>query len=425
MTGRWPHIIVHADMDAFYASVEQLDDPTLRGKPVLIGPRSQRGVVLTASYEARPFGVGSAMPMVQAMRLCPQALIVPPRFERYIQVSAQIMQVFDHFSPHVEPLSLDEAFIDMSGAEDLFGPPTVIGRKIKDAVKEATGLNVTVGLASTKHVAKIASALNKPDGLTVVEHEKACEWLAPLGVKRMWGVGPKMEARLHALGFKTIGDLARSDPRTLTLQLGQHGSHLHALANGLDPRQVESSRRERIVGSERTLESDVSSLEQIEIHLRRAADRVSARLRNKRLHARGIRVKLKTTSFQLHSRQARLDPATDLGEVLFRAARDLAAQMLTFGPFRLVGLAAFDLASVAADKQLDLFTEPPRQSKLETTLGQLNSKFGRDTLKRARDLRRNGTVMGPAPTLDFRTNLPPEVEPERDRSFEGEDPGWD
>jgi len=422
---RWPHIIAHADMDAFYASVEQLDNPELRGKPVLVGPRSQRGVVLTASYEARPFGCGSAMSIAEAMRRCPHAVIVPPRFERYTKVSARIMRVFDNFSPRVEPLSLDEAFIDMSGAEDLFGPPAAMGRRIKDAVREATGLNVTIGLASTKHVAKIASALHKPDGLTVVEHAETRAWLAPLAVKRIWGVGPKMEARLHALGLKTIGDLARSDPRTLALQLGQHGTHLHDLANGRDPQQVESSRREWSIGSERTLEQDVSTPEQIEVHLRRAADRVSARLRNKRLHARGVRVKLKTTSFQLHSRQARLDPATELGEVLFRASRNLAAQMIRFGPFRLVGLAAFDLAAVEADTQLDLFAEPPRQNRLETTLDKLNSRFGRDTLKRARDLERNGTVMGTAPTLDFRSSLPPDEEPASDRSLEGEDPGWD
>lgn len=411
-------------MDAFYASVEQLDDPALRGKPLLIGPRSQRGVVLTASYEARPFGVGSAMPMAEALRRCPQAVVVPPRFERYTEISARIMRVFDGFSPRVEPLSLDEAFIDMTGAEDLFGTPVEIGRKIKAAVKAATGLNVTVGLASSKHVAKIASALHKPDGLTVVEHHQTREWLAPLPVKRMWGVGPKMEARLLALGYQTIGDLARGDPRQLALQLGQHGSHLHALANGLDPRRVENARRERSIGSERTLEHDVSTAADIDMHLRRAADRVSARLRNKRLHARGVRVKLKTTGFQLHSRQARLDPATDLGEVLFRTAHQLAAELLALGPFRLVGLAAFDLASGPNDTQLDLFSEPPRQSRLENTLDALNRRFGRDTLRRARDLQRNGTVMGTAPTLDFRANLPVEDDPERDRSLEGEDPGW-
>jgi DNA polymerase-4 len=421
---RWPHIIAHADMDAFYASVEQLDNPELRGKPVLVGPRSQRGVVLTASYEARPFGCGSAMPMAEAIRRCPHAVIVPPRFERYTAVSARIMHVFDGFSPRVEPVSLDEAFIDMSGAEDLFGSPEQMGRKIKAAVKAATGLNVTVGIASTKHVAKIASALHKPDGLTVVNHAQTAAWLAPLAVKRMWGVGPKMEARLHALGFRTIGDLARADPRTLASSLGRHGSHLHQLALGLDPRHVENSRRERSIGSERTLETDVRSLDDISVHLRRAADRVSTRLRNKRLHTRGVRVKLKTTGFQLHSRQVRLDPPTDLGEVLFRAGVQLATDMLEHGPFRLVGLAAFDLAPADADTQLDLFTEPPRQSRLETTLDELNRRFGRIAIRRARDLGKAGTVMGTAPTLDFRAERPPDEEPPRDRSLEGEDPGW-
>ena len=185
MAETWPTIIAHADMDAFYAAVEQHDDPNLRGKPLLIGPKSQRGVVLTASYEARPFGVGSAMPMARARLLCPQAIIVPPRFERYSEVSAMIMRVFDNFSQKVEPLSLDEAFIDMTGSEGLFGTPTEMGRRIKAAIREATGLTVTVGIATTKHVAKVASAQHKPDGLTVVEPSQTRTWLGRLPVACM------------------------------------------------------------------------------------------------------------------------------------------------------------------------------------------------------------------------------------------------
>jgi len=179
-TAKWPRVIVHADMDAFYAAIEQLDDPALRGRPLLIGPPSARGVVLTASYEARPFGVGSAMPMARARKLCPQALVVPPRFERYQEVSATIMRLFGEFSPHVEPLSLDEAFLDMTGSERLFGSPEQIGLRLKRAVRDATGgLAVSVGISGTKYVAKVASGHGKPDGLTIVAPADAAAWLAP------------------------------------------------------------------------------------------------------------------------------------------------------------------------------------------------------------------------------------------------------
>lgn len=424
MHSTWPAIIAHADMDAFYAAVEQHDDPSLRGKPLLIGPRSHRGVVLTASYEARPFGVGSAMPMAEARRRCPQALIVPPRFERYTQVSAIIMKIFDTFSPKVEPLSLDEAFIDMTGSTDLFGLPAQIGRKIKDAVRDATGLTVTVGMASTKHVAKIASAYQKPDGLTVVEHDQTRAWLAPLPVARIWGVGPKMQERLNQLGLLTIGDITRLDPDHLTKRLGRQGERLYRLACGEDPRPVVSQRRERSIGSERTLEFDVRTMREIEVHLRQAADRVSARLRQRKYVAGGVRVKLKTTAFALLSRQIVLDPPSDLGEVLYINARKLAQQLLPEGPFRLVGLATYDLGKQEESRQTDLFTEPPRQSVLETTIDAVSHRFGRHAIRRARDLSKSGTVMGTAPTLDFRQtgNEDDALDAPRDWS-ESEDPG--
>src|SRR5262245_23250977 len=249
----WRRIIVHADLDAFYAAVEQLDDPSLRGKPVLVGPNSYRGVVLTASYEARPYGVGSAMPMAEARRRCPHALIVPPRFERYEEVSRQVMDVFGDFSPAVEPLSLDEAFLDMSGSQRIFGSPEVIGRKIKDAVLAATRLHVSVGVSGTKYVAKVASAHGKPNGLIVVPPQHAVDWLAPLPVDRLWGVGAKTAPRLHALGLVTIGDIAASDERALALRLGSAGSHFYQLAHGMDPRHVNRGRTARSIGSDRTL----------------------------------------------------------------------------------------------------------------------------------------------------------------------------
>ena len=229
MTQSWPRVVAHADMDAFYAAIEQLDDPMLRGRPILVGPPSNRGVVLTASYEARPYKVGSAMPMARARQLCPAALVVPPRFERYQQVSKIIMSVFGNFSPDVEALSLDEAFLDMTGTEKLFGTPSQIGNRLKDAIREATGgLTASVGLSGTKYVAKVASGYRKPDGLTVVPPAQARAWLAPLPVSSLWGAGPKTETRLRALGLQTIGDVATCNPEFLTRALGSAGAHFHA-----------------------------------------------------------------------------------------------------------------------------------------------------------------------------------------------------
>lgn len=220
MESTWPKIIIHADMDAFYAAVEQLDNPCLRGKPVLIGPKSFRSVVLTASYEARSFGVSSAMPMGEARRRCPGAIIVSPRLDRYQQISEQMMNVFADFSPYVEALSLDEAFLDMSGAEHIFGPPRQMGEKIKESIYAATHLNISVGISATKYVAKVASAHEKPNGLTLVPEAEAKQWLAPLPITRLWGVGKKTGPRMAALGFHTIGDLATADPGYLQYKMG-------------------------------------------------------------------------------------------------------------------------------------------------------------------------------------------------------------
>ena len=226
-----------------------------RGRPVLVGPPSSRGVVLTASYEARPYSVGSAMPMARARRLCPDAVIVPPRFDRYQEVSATIMEAFSNFSPDVEALSLDEAFLDMTGSEQLFGDPESMGRQLKSAIRDVTGgLTASVGLSASKYVAKVASAFQKPDGLTVVPPEDAKAWLAPLPVSRLWGAGPKTQLRLHDLGLYTIGDVARADVRFLSAKLGRAGPHFHTLAQADDPRPVVGQRSSKSVGSEHTLD---------------------------------------------------------------------------------------------------------------------------------------------------------------------------
>lgn len=396
---QWPRIVVHADMDAFYAAVEQRDDPSLRGKPVLVGPKSARGVVLTASYEARPYGVASAMPVGQALRRCPDAIVVGPRFDRYQEISSQVMDILADFSPRVEALSMDEAFVDMTGAERLFGSPREMGRKIKQAVWDATRLHISVGVASTKYVAKVASDHDKPDGLTVVPANRAKGWLAPLPVSRLWGAGKKTVPRLQALGLSTIGDVAKADATVLG-RLGSFGAHFHALANARDPRPVHRTRLAKSIGSDRTLVADVTSREDIEQHLRRAADRIGRRLRAKRYVARGVRVRLKTRRFQMLTRQRKLKKPVDLGIELLAAGKSLLDHFNDSGPFRLVGMAAFDLVEREGDRQLDLF-EDHAARELETTVDDLMHRFGRGVLMRARDLADWGTVANDGVNLDY------------------------
>ena len=400
----WPRIVVHADMDAFYSSVEQLDDPSLRGRPVLVGPNSGRGVVLTASYEARPYGVGSAMPMGAALRRCPEAIIVGPRFDRYQEISSQVMDVLADFSPRVEALSMDEAFVDMTGAERLFGTPREMGLKIKQAVREATSLDISVGIATTKYVAKVASAEDKPDGLTVVPADRAKAWLAPLPVSRLWGAGAKTVPRLQALGLSTIGDVAAADATALA-RLGSLGTHFHALANARDPRTVQRTRIAKSIGSDRTLVADTSRQEDIELHLRRAAERIGRRLRAKRYMARGVRVRLKTHRFEMLTRQRKLRKPVDLGAELMAAGIGLLGHFDHPGPFRLVGMAAFDLAEREGDRQLDLF-EDHAARELETAIDALMNRFGRGVLLRARDLSDSGTVAADGVNLDYLDNPP-------------------
>lgn len=382
----WPRIVAHADMDAFYAAVEQLDDPKLKGRPVLVGSPSRRGVVLTASYEARPFGVGSAMPMAKARRLCPHALVVPPRFDRYRQVSATIMRVFASFSPEVEALSLDEAFLDMTGSEQLFGDPETMGRRLKAAIREATGLTASVGLSVTKYVAKVASGYRKPDGLTVVPPESAKAWLAPLPVSRLWGAGAKTESRLHALGLRTIGQVAAADAKLLAAKLGKLGLHFYMLAHAQDPRPVDGRRAPKSIGSEQTLEKDVRDRAEIKLHLRRAADIIARRLRKKGYVALGVGVKLKTADFKSLTRQQRLAEATDVAERLYEVGVKLLDEFSHTGPFRLIGMVAYELARAGELTQSGLFDTFARRRRLELAIDRLAERFGGNVVQRADDL---------------------------------------
>lgn len=377
--GAWPRTVIHADMDAFYASVEQRDRPELRGKPLLVGGTGRRGVVSTASYEARPFGCHSAMPMEEARRLCPQAVVLPPDFARYQEASGRIMEVFARFSPLVEPLSLDEAFLEATGTEGLFGPPEALGLALKRQVFEATrGLTVSVGIATSKFVAKVASDHRKPDGLTIVEPGAETDFLWPLDVSRLWGVGPKTRARLERLGLRTVGDLARRSEGWLEERLGSLGPFLRELAWGRDDRPVVPEHDPKSVGAEETLERDVVGAAAIAPHLKRSAERVARHLRRENLLAGGLRVKLKTSGFRLVTRQAALDPPSDSERDLLAAAEGLLGAFDLTVPMRLVGLAAFDLEPAGVARQGDLFVEAERERlrSLERTVDDIRERFG-------------------------------------------------
>ena len=393
MTSGWPRIVLHADMDAFYAAVEQLDRPELRGRALLVGGTGPRGVVSTASYEARPYGVGSAMPMVLARRRCPHAIVLPPRFERYHAVSKVVMETLGTFSPLVEPLSLDEAFVDMTGCGALFGEPRAMGKAVRRAVFEATQLTVSVGISATKYVAKVASDAHKPDGLTVVAPDEVADFLHSLPVDRLWGVGARTRSRLRARGLDTIGDVAATPSERLERWFGSLGTHIHALAHGRDDRAVIPERDAKSIGSENTLDTDIVGEAAIRPWLLRAADTVARRLRAEGLDARGVRVKLRTADFRLHTRQTHLAAPTHATRPIVEAAEALLHEFDLRAPVRLVGVAAFDLGEDgdAGDvHQLDLFDAPREEhdERLDRTLDVVHERFGEAALTRARHLDR-------------------------------------
>jgi len=344
----WSRVIVHADMDAFYAAVEILDDPRLKGRPLVIGGAGARSVVATASYEARRFGIHSAMAMATALRRCPQAVVRPPRMSRYAEISRAVMGALRTFSSVIQPLSIDEAFLDCTAEAERYPGPHELGQAIKDAVFAATGgLTASVGIAETRFVAKVASDHQKPDGLVVVGPGEAVGFLAPQHVSRLWGAGPKTVERLVALGFQTIGDVARADAAQLA-PLGRAGRAFFEQAHARDARPVVVERTIKSVSAERTLAEDIQGPEAILPHLERAAADVARRLASNGLLAGGVRVKLKTHRFRTFSRQAMLDVPTDATEVLLATARRLLLDLDLSEPLRLVGLGGFALSGEAA-----------------------------------------------------------------------------
>src|SRR3989441_3536491 len=383
--------ILHVDMDAFYASVEQLDHPEYKGRPVIVGadPKSGkgRGVVAACSYEARKFGVHSALPISRAWKLCPEGVYVRPRMRRYVEVSHQVMEVFRRYTDLVEPLSIDEAFLDITGSVALLGEPGDIARSIKKEIRQATGLTASVGLAPNKFLAKIASDLRKPDGFVVLQEADIEQFLRDLPISRLWGVGPKTEVRLHEMGFRTIGELRKASRESLVRSLGSLGEHLYHLAQGKDDRPVVPNSEPKSVGTETTFEEDTDDRELLLRTILELSDHVAERLRKDEYRARKVTLKLRYSNFSTHTKQHSLDKLVQTGEEIAAIARGLFSQFPLNRKIRLIGVSAGDLHRDGEDpQQLALFAQSGDKEKLSHTIDEIKEKFGVDSLRRGSQL---------------------------------------
>ena len=377
--------VLHIDMDAFYASVELISRPELKGTPVIVGGGS-RSVVLSATYEARRFGVHSAMPMTRARRLCPQATVVEPSHGRYSRVSAGVMEIFRSVTPLVEPLSLDEAFLDVAGAVRRLGRPREIGQLIRDRVADEQGITCSVGVATTKFVAKLASTRSKPDGMLVVPASGVVAFLHPLPVGALWGVGEKTEKELTRLGLHTVGDIAHTPRNTLVRALGQAaGSHLHALSWGRDERRVVAHEPDKSIGAEETFSRDVDDPDVVRRELLRLAERTAARLRTAGLAGRTVSVKIRFADFTTITRARTLSEPTDVAAVLYATARQLYEALgLDRARLRLVGIRVEGLVeSELAPHQLLLGERAQGRREVEQAADRAARRFGDGTVRPA------------------------------------------
>ena len=382
--------ILHVDMDAFYASVELVTRPELRGKPVIVGG-GQRGVVLSATYEARAMGVHSAMPMSRARRVAPDAIVIEPHHERYAEVSAGVMAIFSSITPLVEPLSLDEAFLDVSGALRRLGSPTSIAELIRARVYDEQRITCSVGVAPTKFIAKLGSTQAKPDGLLVIPAEQVVAFLHPLPVAALWGVGERTEERLVSLGLRTVGDIAHTPVDTLIRALGQaSGQRLHDLAWGRDEREVVPDAAEKSIGNEETFARDIDDPEVIAREILRLAQKVAARARSHGVLGRTVVLKIRFADFTTITRSRTLDAPTDVGQVVYDTANDLyAALRLQRARIRLVGVRLEGLVDLEGTSEQLLFDDgltasPVDRRAAEVAADRLRERYGHDVVRPAR-----------------------------------------
>ncbi len=383
-----PHIL-HVDMNAFFAACHQAQEPALKGKPVLVSgdPSSRHGIVLTASYEARRFGVKTAMPTAQALRLCPQALIVAPNFRLYSFYSKQIMAILNSFTPLVEQYSIDEAWLDVSGCENLFGPADNIAREIKQEIKHQLDLSCSIGIAPSKILAKMASDLEKPDGLVIITADNIASRIWPLAVDKLFGVGPQTTAALNSLGVFTIGDLAGFPLAVLKQRFGAYGPYLAQLAQGQDHSSVDPNPdTAKSIGNSITLPQDAETAAEIETILLALAEEVGTRLRRRNLKGSTITVSVKTPDFRLITRSRTYPEATNLTETIYRRAGEIYRQHLQGRRVRLVGVTVSNITAAGAGTQLSLFSasEDDKRARLAQTVDQVRARFGDRSLVRAR-----------------------------------------
>lgn len=375
---RW---IMHVDMDAFFASVEQRDDPSLQGKPVIVCGKSRRSVVATASYEARAFGVHSAMPLSQAKRLCPHGCFVAPRFEAYREASDAIHQVMLHYADAYEPISLDEAFLDISGMGSQYPTLGSIGRAIKEEIRCAVHLTASVGIAPNKFLAKMASDMNKPDGLCIIPYGREQEVLAPLPVRRLWGVGSVTEKKLLAAGFRTIADIQEATQEKLSALLGNQGPLLKALSLGIDERPIISSRQVKSIGDESTYEYDLTDRRAIDREIAIHSDIVAQRLRRHDLAARTISLKIRFASFKTIMRSLSLEEGTNLQETIDSACQTLLSRIPLTEGIRLIGVTASNLGAPLSIPSLFSDKEEKR-ARAARAMDSIQQKYGRKALRK-------------------------------------------
>lgn len=375
--------ILHVDMDAFYAAVEVLDDPSLRGLPLIIGAPDGRSVVSSASYEARRFGVRAAMPVGQALRLCPNAKIVPPNFPRYQEISATVMEIFESITPLVEPLSIDEAFLDVRGVRRLWGSPGEVAQLIRRRVQSEVGITCSVGVASTKHVAKMASTLSKPDGLLIIPGAATQRFLDTRPVRAMWGVGPKAAEALESRGIRTIADVRMTAPDVLERAVGAASAvRLRALARGEDAREVETTRVEKSIGHEETFDHDVDDREFLRSELLRLADRVATRLRRAGWEAGAVAIKVRFADFTTVTRSQTLSEPTSVGQRMGEIAQGLLEHVDRRDPVRLIGVRAERLRESGGVSAL--WDDDAEWRRIEGALDDARARFGARMITRAR-----------------------------------------